>query len=268
MPPRLGELLQRRLDALSDAGREAVDVLALGEPLPYETLSAVVREDAILELDRGQIVTSDERDGVLLLRFSHPLLHAVAERRLSAARRRSLARRLRDAPAEHVDVVRRATWEDAGGGEPNVELLLAAADAVLLNDPAAALRLANRARQAGGGVKAAVDARPRPSPSWAGRTWPGPPWRRPARWCAPTTTGSGSPARSSAWRCGASATPAGRWAVVERLRTALPDQRGRTTCWAPRRWSGCSPAAASRSIAVGRRGSWTTIPTRTSGSGR
>lgn len=156
MPPRLGELLQRRLDALSDEGREAVAVLALGEPLPYETLGAVVSEDTILELDRDQIITSDERDGVVLLRFSHPLLHAVAERHLSPARRRSLARRLRDAPAEHVDIVRRATWEDAGGGEPNLELLLGAADAVLLNDPAAALRLANRAYQAGGGVKAGV----------------------------------------------------------------------------------------------------------------
>ena len=156
MPPRLGELLQRRLDALTDDGREAVAVLALGEPLPYETLGAVVGDDAIMQLDRDQIITSDERDGVVLLRFSHPLLHAVAERQLSPARRRSLARRLRDAPAEHVDVVRRATWEDAGGGEPNVELLLAAADAVLLNDPAAALRLANRAYQAGGGVAAAV----------------------------------------------------------------------------------------------------------------
>jgi DNA-binding NarL/FixJ family response regulator len=156
MPPRLGELLQGRLDALTDDGREAVAVLALGEPLPYETLSAVVGEDAIMELDRNQIITSDERDGVVLLRFSHPLLHSVAERQLSPAHRRILARRLRDAPAEHVDIVRRAMWEDAGGGEPNVDLLLAAADAVLLNDPAAALRLANRAYQVGRCVKAAV----------------------------------------------------------------------------------------------------------------
>ena len=70
------------------------------------------------------------------------------------ARRRSLAGRLRDAPADHVDIVRRATWEDAAGGEPNVELLLAAADAVLLNDAAAAVRLATRALQAGGGIPA------------------------------------------------------------------------------------------------------------------
>ncbi len=155
MPPRLGELLQRRIDALPDDAREAVDVLALGEPLPYETLAAVVGEDAILALDRGQIITSGEQDEVLLLRFSHPLLHAVAERQLSATRRRALARRLRAAPAEHVDIVRRATWEDVGGGQPNVDLLLAAADAVLLNDAAASLRLSLRAQHASNSVFAA-----------------------------------------------------------------------------------------------------------------
>ena len=93
-------------------------MLALGEPLPYETLSAVVSEDAIMELDRDQIITSDERDGVLLLRFSHPLLHAVAERQLSPARRAGLARRLRDAPAEHVDIVRRATGRTPAAVRP------------------------------------------------------------------------------------------------------------------------------------------------------
>ena len=155
MPPRLSELLLRRIDALPEDAREAVDVLALGEPLPYETLASVVSEDAIMALDRSQIVTSDEQDGVLRLRFSHPLLHTVAERQLSATRRRALSRRLRAAPADHVDIVRRATWEDAGGGAPNVELMLAAADAVLMNDPAAALRLALRAQQAENSVLAA-----------------------------------------------------------------------------------------------------------------
>ena len=153
MPPRLGELLQRRIDSVSPAGIEAIEFLALGEPLPYDTLSALVSEDAILELDQRQIVTSDEREGVLLLRFAHPLLHTVAENRLSATRRRALAARLRGAPADHVDVIRRATWEESAS-QPNVELLLAAADAMLINDAGAAVRLAQRATRAGGGLPA------------------------------------------------------------------------------------------------------------------
>ncbi len=155
MPPRLGELLQRRIDSVSPSGLEAIEFLALGEPLPYETLSALVSEETIWELDQRSIVTSDEREGVLLLRFAHPLLHTVAENRLSATRRRALAARLRQAPADNVDIVRRATWEEAAG-QPNVDLLLAAADAVLVNDAAAAVRLARRATQAGGGVRAAT----------------------------------------------------------------------------------------------------------------
>ena len=133
---------------------------------------------------------------MLLLRFSHPLLHAVAERQLSPARRRGLARRLRDAPAEHVDIVRRATWEDAGGGDPNVELLLAAADAVLFNDAAAALRLATRAQQAEAECQGRDRCCPRPSPSSAAPIWPAPRWRPPARWCGPRVSGSATPPRT------------------------------------------------------------------------
>ena len=156
MPPRLSELLQRRIDALPEDAREAVDVLALGEPLPYETLASVVSEDAIMELDRSQIVTSDEQDGVLLLRFSHPLLHAVAERQLSATRRRALWP-VGCAPRRPTTSTSSAAppGRTPAGGAPNVELLLAAADAVLMNDPAAALRLALRAQQAEDSVLAA-----------------------------------------------------------------------------------------------------------------
>lgn len=145
VPPRLGELLRRRLDELSPAARDVLDVLALGAPLPYETLAAVVPAEAVLEVEERGVVSSHELDGVVLLRFAHPLLHGVASRRLSPARRRALAARLRTAPADHVDVVRRAAWEDAAAATPDVDLLLAAADALMLTDPVTAARLAARA---------------------------------------------------------------------------------------------------------------------------
>lgn len=156
VPPRLGELLQRRLDELSVAGRDALDVLALSAPLPYDTLAAVVAPEAILEIEERAIVSSDERDGVVLLRFAHPLLHSVAERRLTPARRRALAARLRLAPAEHVDVVRRAAWEEAAAGDPNVELLLAAADSLMLSDPRSSARFAERALRHDATPRAAI----------------------------------------------------------------------------------------------------------------
>jgi DNA-binding CsgD family transcriptional regulator len=155
LPPRLGELLARRLDELSPAGRDALDLLALGEPLPWDTLAAVVPAEAILEADERGLVTSDERAGLLLVRFAHPLLQAAAEARLTPARRRALGERLRRAPDRHVDLVRRATWE-AAAGNPDVDVLLAAADAVLLSDPRAAARFAESALGHDPGPRAAI----------------------------------------------------------------------------------------------------------------
>ena len=156
LPPRLGELLRARLDAASPEAADAIDLLAMGEPLPYDTLAAMAGEDAVLELDRLRLLTSEQGDPELRLRFAHPLLHSVAERRLSGARRRALAARLRRAPAESVDVIRRAGWEEAAGEGVDVELMLRAGDAALINDPAAAGRFAERARGAGGGLAAGL----------------------------------------------------------------------------------------------------------------
>jgi DNA-binding NarL/FixJ family response regulator len=155
LPPRLVELLRSRLDDVSPAAREARDVLALGEPLPWDTFAAVVGTEAILELDDRGLLASDDHDGVLRLRFAHPLLHAVAAGGVSPARRRALATRLRAAPAGHVDLVRRAIWEESVG-EPDVEVLLAAADSVMLSDPATAARFAERAARHDDHPRAAV----------------------------------------------------------------------------------------------------------------
>lgn len=163
VPPRLEELLRGRFNDVSTAGRDALEVLALGEPLPYDTLAAVTGPEAILELDERQLVTSDGSDGVVRLRFAHPLLHAVAARRLTPARRRAIAQRLCRAPADQVDLPRRASWQEAAGGIPDAELLLAAADSVLVTDPELAARLAERVAQHHDDVRSAV----RLSHAWA-----------------------------------------------------------------------------------------------------
>lgn len=152
VPPRLAELLLARVRALSPAGVAAAEVLALGEPLPYETLADVVAPGSLDELElAGLVVVGDESDGVLRIRFSHPLLQSVTEASLTSVRRRSLCERLRAAPTEHVDIVRQASWELAAGGRPRPEILLAAADAVMLTDSGLAERMARRAAETGAG---------------------------------------------------------------------------------------------------------------------
>ncbi len=85
VPPRLGELLARRLDELTPAGRDAVDLLALGEPLPWATMAAVVPAEAVLEADERGLVSSDEQAGVLQVRFGRPR----ADRRAAPRRPRA-----------------------------------------------------------------------------------------------------------------------------------------------------------------------------------
>ena len=156
VPPRLAELLAYRLDDLTPAAVDAVDVLALSQPLPYDTLAAVCSAEAILELDEKGIITSDAGGGVVRVQISHPLLLAVAAHRLSAARRRAMASRLLTAPAAHVDLLRRATWQEAAGGPPDVDLLVRASRSLIVLDPAVAIRLADRALPCDDGPSAAV----------------------------------------------------------------------------------------------------------------
>jgi len=156
VPPRLAELLEHRLEDVTAAAAEARDVLALGESLPYDTVAAVVQPDAIWELDEKGILASDVSAGVVRLRFSHPLLFAVAARRLSAARRRTLAARLVRAPAEHVDLLRLADWQEAAGGRPDVQLLERAARSLIVVDPTTAVRFAERAVHHDEGPSSAV----------------------------------------------------------------------------------------------------------------
>ena len=183
MPPRLSELLLRRIDALDEAAREAVDVLALGEPLPYETLAAVVGEDAILDLDRARII-DQRRAG---RRAAAAVLPSAAARgRRAAAERDPAARPVPTAPGRAGRARRPGPPGDLGGRRPavtpNAELLLAAADAVLLNDPAAALRLAERAQRAGPQRLGGSGHGRRPASSSVARTWPARRWTRAGRW--------------------------------------------------------------------------------------
>lgn len=152
VPPRLAELLLSRVHALSESGQAAAEVLALGDPLPYETLDQVAEPGALDELERAGLVTvSEDPSGVLRIRFAHPLLQSVTEANLTTARRRSLSEQLRAAPADHVDIVRQAGWELACGSRPRADILLAAADAVMLSDSPLAERMARRAVEAGSG---------------------------------------------------------------------------------------------------------------------
>jgi hypothetical protein len=191
LPPRLVELLGHRLDDLTPAARDAVDLLALGEPLPYDTLAGLCPAEAILELDQRGIITSETSAGVVRVQIAHPMLLAVAGHRLSAVRRRALAGRLLAAPADHIDLLRRARWQEAAGGPPDVDLLVQAARSMIVLDPWAAVRFAARALPTTR-ARRRRSSWPTLRPNSAGPTW------RAARW-KPPGAGSGTVRTGQVW---------------------------------------------------------------------
>jgi DNA-binding CsgD family transcriptional regulator len=156
VPPRLAELLDRRFHRLSTAARDVVGALALGQPLPLDTLAAIAPGQALEEVEERGLVTSDARQETVQLRFAHPLLAAVATRTLSPTRRRRLATALAATTGDWVDVVRRASWQLDAADPPDVDVLLAGAAAVQLTDPALAGRFAKRALPHDPGPRAAL----------------------------------------------------------------------------------------------------------------
>lgn len=142
VPARLADLLDRRFAGLSEGGLDALGALVLGEPLPFELLAAIASADAIGEVEARDLVEVTERDGAVRFGFVHPLLAAAAERHITASRRRRLADALARAAGTGGDLVQRARWELIAGGGRDAPLLVAGARAVLLHQPALAVRMA------------------------------------------------------------------------------------------------------------------------------
>jgi DNA-binding CsgD family transcriptional regulator len=154
VPPRLAELLERRFDGLSPEAHDALAAIALCEPIRFDSLVVITSDHAVAELETRRLVATVD-EGTIWLRFAHPLLGAIAARHVTRGRRHRLAERLLDV-CDWADEVRRASWQLESAGPPDVELLLRAADDVLLTDPGLTARFARRALDHDSGPHAAV----------------------------------------------------------------------------------------------------------------
>jgi DNA-binding CsgD family transcriptional regulator len=125
-PSSVLDLVGTQLSVLGDEPRRAVQLLALAGPLDVEVLEQLVDADALVELEAARIVTAEERNDRLEVRFSHPL-HADAVRHSTG---RLVARKLRreladvlEADPRSDDVLRVVTLRLDAGGTSSVELL-------------------------------------------------------------------------------------------------------------------------------------------------
>lgn len=164
VPTRLVDVLRGRLDALSGSEREALAVLAMAEPLAPRVAQRVCDQVVLNALEQaGMTRRVGQSDGGARTsyRLRHPLLGEVAlagldlpsRRRLLVELARSTALEPMDGPAQ----MRVAGWLLDAGEDPDVELLVAAAEhanSVFAYDSAS--RLASAVLDQGPDVRATV----------------------------------------------------------------------------------------------------------------
>jgi DNA-binding CsgD family transcriptional regulator len=88
--PSLVDLIAHRMDELTDDRRRAVELLALGEPLGLDELSALTSESTLLDAEAHGLITTDGHEVVL----AHPLYGEAVRATLPTLRARGLRRQL------------------------------------------------------------------------------------------------------------------------------------------------------------------------------
>jgi DNA-binding CsgD family transcriptional regulator len=158
---RLNAILEDRLRRVDASGRTILDVLALGEPLSLDALSALCGDsfERFGDLEGAGLVVVDNAHEV---RLSHPLYAELLSSAMTTTDRRILTTKLADAFEPDADVsrltvLRVATWRLESGRVPQPSLLVDAAEvAIAAFDYALAERLARRALDENAGLRAAL----------------------------------------------------------------------------------------------------------------
>jgi len=128
--PRLRDLIEHRLDGLAPDEREALELVALGEPAELRFLGGLVHLGVLERLERLSLLDTAEGPHGPEVRLGHPLYGEAVRAHLSAVRRARLCTALADAreavgDLTAADLLRVAVWRlEAGTTSP--ELMLAA----------------------------------------------------------------------------------------------------------------------------------------------
>lgn len=157
----LAALVEARLDAAGPSALAPLKVLALCEPLDVDTLSELVGDDGLDAAEAAGFIQIVQDGPRLNTRFSHPMYGDVVRRRVGTATARRLRGRLADAlgvqaletPAQRI---RLALLQADSDRPADARFLVSAAkDAVSLANLPLGERLARKAFEAGGGMRAA-----------------------------------------------------------------------------------------------------------------
>jgi DNA-binding CsgD family transcriptional regulator len=154
---RLRELVSARIGALDAAQRDALELVALGEPLALSWLDDPATVDALVQRHVLDVVRDGRR---VEARFAHPLHGEVVRAQMPESRAVVVRARLADAmeatgTRRRGDLLRLAAWRLESGGSLSAERLLAAArSSELAFAPQLAERFARAAEASNGGFAA------------------------------------------------------------------------------------------------------------------
>lgn len=143
--PRLADLVLSRLASLPDALRTAMEIVAVGAPIPLDVARDAVGEP-LVELDsRGLIVIVGEGDGRHVVP-AHPLYGEILASSVGDLRRRmaneTLVRAAIAGSRSHLDALRAALWQrDAGVVLSERVALAGSREALARHDPRLAVEL-------------------------------------------------------------------------------------------------------------------------------
>jgi DNA-binding CsgD family transcriptional regulator len=161
VPSGLAALLESRLDRAGDDVVNALKLLALCEPLDIDALCELAGVEAVDAAEvQGLIRIVHDDPDIINARFSHPLYGDVIRRRVGTALARKLRGRLvqvlrdhdLDSPASRIRLAQLYIGSDQ---VVDTHLLIAAAkDAIFLSNLPLGERLARKAFQRGGGLRA------------------------------------------------------------------------------------------------------------------
>ena len=164
LPPegRLGDLLRAQMSGLSTEERDALEIIALAEPLPAAAAFSLGLHRAVDSLTDAKLVVLSG-DPVRLLRLKHPLYGDVVRRLVPAARSARLRRRLLTVSDPGADagenLLRWVSWSlDCGADVPDSSLVAAAYRANNLFDSSSAFRLASAVKDPAYAMAARVQA--------------------------------------------------------------------------------------------------------------
>jgi len=144
-PGGLVNVFARRAQSLGPAAEEALDYIALAEPVDLGVLRLVTSASALVALERSGLIVSRRRGDVTMVHGGNTMIGLTWATAMAPLRRRTVAERLLavlPAPSNPGDLVQRALLHlDADVPGPP-QLLLAASCLLRLSDPFRARRIA------------------------------------------------------------------------------------------------------------------------------